>query len=70
MQIIVGIVIGVVMGVFYMALASTSSYSNAYMDGANAFKDFVIRRLTKMQEHTENVTCEQLIEEINKIYER
>ena len=67
--IVVGMLIGVLIGIIYMTLTVTFSYSDAYMDGANAFKDFVISRLTKMQGHTENVTCEQLIEEINKVYE-
>ena len=64
MKFFIGILIGASIGVFSIALASTAGYSDAYMDGANAFKDFVIRRLTEMKEHTENVTCEQLMEEL------
>ena len=60
----VGMLIGVIIGIIYMTLTVTFSYSDAYMDGANAFKDFVIRCLTEMQKHTENVTCEQLMEEL------
>lgn len=69
-SIVVGILIGILIGISYMTLTVTFSYSDAYMDGANAFKDFVIRRLTEMQKRTENVTCEQFVEEINKAYER
>ena len=64
MQFFIGIVIGVLIGIFYIALVSSSGYSDAYMDGANAYKQFVIRRLTEMQEHTDSVTCEQLMEEL------
>ena len=64
MKFFIGIAIGTLIGVFYMALASASGYSDAYMDGANDFKQFVIKRLTEMQEHTENVTCAQLMEEL------
>lgn len=64
MQFFIGIVIGALIGIFYMALASSSGHSDVYMDGANAYKQFVIRRLTEMQEHTDNVTCAQLMEEL------
>lgn len=64
MKFFIGMVIGILIGIFYMALASSSGYSDAYMDGVNDFKQFVIRRLTGMQEHTDNVTCEQLMEEL------
>ena len=45
--------------------------SGSTVRSKNAFKDFVIRCLTEIQKHTENVTCEQLIEEINErlVYE-
>ena len=69
-SVVVGMLIGVLIGIIYMTLTVTFSYSDAYMDGVNAFKDFVIRHLTEMQEHIDSVTCEQLIEEINKVYER
>ena len=65
MKIIIGIVIGSLMGIFCMALMSASNYDDAYMEGANDFKEYVINRLVKMQEHTDNVTCEQLMEELN-----
>lgn len=64
MQIFIGIVIGVLIGISYMALTLSFSYYDAYMNGAIAFKQFVFKRLTEMQEHTENVTYEQLMEEL------
>lgn len=64
MKFLIGIVIGVLIGIFYISLASSSGYSDAYMDGANAYKQFVIRRLIEIQEHTDSVTCEQLMEEL------
>ena len=64
MKFFIGIVIGVFIGIFYMALASSSGYSDAYMDGANDFKQFVIKRLSEIQERTGNVACEQLMEEL------
>ena len=64
MQFFIGMVVGVLIGIFYIALAQAAGHSDAYMDGVNAYKKFVIKRLTEMQERTENVTCEQLMEEL------
>ena len=64
MKFFIGVVIGVLIGIFYIALVSSSSNSDAYIQGANDYKKFVIRRLTEMHDHADNVTLVQLMEEL------